>query len=282
MLIDTSTGDFEEALSVDEKYGAQSAVISEDGNIFYTSNLYGDNNSDGAEHSDSNGYDISYSLVRYNIDSKQTETLVSGVNNYYITGDRIYFDRIKNSDNSVRLYYTTFEYAESGAEPIDTGVDVAENYLGYMWTVKDGLVYYADDSGTLYSYDTDSKKTDSIFTSDKGIRHCGFWNDNIVFFSRYTDENNVYRSQISIYNTKTETETLVCEETLLDNENYDPADSEKPSNFIACDDENMDYFIMETNQVSGGGGSRYYKVYADGSSELIFESGWDGNAKEGE
>lgn len=280
MLVDANSGSVEEIYSVPEKHGAQCGVISDEGDLFYMSNLFGDNNVRNApQHLDDNGYDIAYSLVRYNINSKQETVLVNGVNRYRITGDRIYFDRVKYSDNSVRLYYITFEDAEKGNPPTDTGVDVAKNFLGYMWTVKDGIVYYADDTGSLKSYDPESKKTEEIFRSEYGVRTFKFWGDKIVFFSRFPDKFDVYRSQISIYDTKTKTEKMVCSEKLKDDPGFDPINSENPFSFVAYDD--MDYFIMETHQKSGCG-SRYYKVFADGTKEQFYESGWEYNPQEDE
>ena len=273
MLLNPNTGDSKELYSVEEKYSACRAVISDDGNIFYTANLFGDNNQKNPpEHTDEKGYDISYSLVKYDTNTKKETTLVNGVNFYYLTGDRIYFDRISNKNNSVHLYYTTYDDAENGKEPIDTGLDVGQHYLGYMWTVKDGIVYYACDDNKLSSYDTNTKEKADVFSSDSGIRTFGFWKDKIVFCSRYQDENNIYRSQISIYDTKTKEEKRVSTEVLNDDKDYDEKTSERPNGFIVSDD--LDYFIMEVHSVLTTG-SKYYKVYEDGTKEEFFESKWE-------
>lgn len=277
MLINPNTGEARQIYSVEEKYGAQSAVISDNGIIFYVANLYGDNNSsDPPEHIDENGYDISCSLVRYDTNSKEKTTLVDGVFNYFLKGDRIYFDRV-NNNNSVHLYYTTYEDAENGKKPVDTGIDVGKHYLGYMWTVKEDVIYYADDSGSLFSYDTQTSETSVVFSSKYSIRTFDFFGNKIIFSSRYKDENGIYRSQISMYDMKSKVETNISTEALAEDEDYDEKTSENPSNFIVS--ENLDYFIMETHQISGGCGSKYYKVYEDGTREEFFESGWDTEAE---
>lgn len=275
MTINANTGETECIYSVEDRFAADSAMVTKDDKIFYLKNLFGDydsSNKEESEHSNEQGYSIEKSLVLYDLKSKEEKTLVNGVNYYYITGDTIYFDRINNKDDSVRLYYTTFDDISENKEPVDTGVDVGVNYNGYMWTIRDGKLYYANDTGTLYLYDFETQKTEEVFSSEKGIRYFKFWKDKIIYTGRFLDGNYGHRSHVSMYDIKTKEETVVLLGALQTDEDYDEETSVLSDSFLASDD--LDYFIMEVNHVTISG-SRYYKVYEDGTKEQFFEVGWE-------
>ncbi len=266
------TTDKEELISeTDAKYQASDALISADGTVFYTVDTIGDGSPQ--DHLDENGYESSRSLKSFRLDDKQEVTLVNGLYSYKISGDRIYFDKMKPS-GSLHLYYISFEEAKNGSAPHDTGIDVGDDINGCMWTVHDGLIYYAsDDTNELRSYDTASGETKTVFSSDKGIRKFDFLNDRIVYFTRYRDkEVNAYRNVICLYDPASGEDKVICKGASDSDKDFDPVSAEMPFGFAVIPDTEQ---LVICSLQYGLGCTRYYKYSADGEGELISEISWN-------
>ena len=262
----------EEIISeTDAKFQASDAVISTDGTVFYTVDIIGDG--DPEAHLDENGYECSRSLKCFCLDDKQEVTLVNGLYSYRIFDDRIYFDKMKPS-GALHLYYISFDESKNGTAPHDTGIDVGDDINGCMWTVRDGIIYYASDkTKELRSYNTESDEIKTVFSSDKGIRKFDFLNNKIVYFTRYRDEGvNAYRSVICLYDPDSGEDKVICKGATEADKDFDPVSAEMPFGFAVIPDTEQ---IVVCSLQYGIGCTRYYKYDPSGENELISEISWD-------
>ena len=268
-LTNINTGENECIYTVPQKQGASNPAVSDDGNIFFLTDLQAGNGEN--KRYDENGYDITDTLCKYNIENKTTEELVEGAYNYCITGDRIYFDRI-NKDYSAELYYISFDDIIKKIPPTDTKIKVSEDTDTFdsMWRIIDNKAYYSCNSNSLYCTDLESGETQTFLTTDNQITFFKLWKDKVILYTLKNYDLG-WHHNIELYDIQNKKTTMVFEEILPSENGFDYVKSELPVGFYA--DEDMDFFISSIYQEYAQG-TRYYKCFADGTKELMLEPDW--------
>ena len=234
---DINTGDYETIYTPPEGVeGLYNFSMTTDGLMFFLERKPTSEVAFGASIEDEGGYTINYTLYIYNPETKEKNALAEGVDRYYISGNRLYFDKVHFLKQTEEIFYIDFDKPE---EVIDTGIScrnedaVHNGYSGWFY-VDDEYIYYSGGTENYYRRSIKDNEEELLYTysdskgyicwtaefNEKQIIYvrCAF--DNDIEFGAKLFELDTETKEVKNIWTDTQEELLVDYNTFKGNNNY--------------------------------------------------------------
>ena len=222
---------------------------------------------------DKDGYTINYTLYIYNPETKEKNALAEGVDRYYISGNRLYFNKVHFLKQTEEIFYIDFDKPE---EVIDTGIScrnedaVHNGYSGWFY-VDDEYIYYSGGTENYYRRSIKNNEEELLYTysDSKGyIGRCIEFNGKQIIYVRCAFDNDI-EFGAKLFELDTETKevkniwTDTQEELLVDYASFKGNDE-----FYYLSTSPANKLINEGKKI----GNHYYLVYADGNKKIIYDN----------
>ena len=271
---DINTGDYETIYTPPEGVeGLYNFSMTTDGLMFFLERKPTSEVAIGKSIDDNSGYTINYTLYIYNPETKEKKALAEGVDRYYISGNRLYFDKVHFLKQTEEIFYIDFDKPE---EVIDTGIScrnedaVHNGYSGWFY-VDDEYIYYSGGTENYYRRSIKDNEEELLYTysDSKGyIGRCIEFNGKQIIYVRCAFDNEVGFGA-KLYELDTETKevkniwTDTQEELLVDYASFKGNDefyylSTSPANKLINEGEVL--------------GCHYYLIYSNGEKKLMYDN----------
>ena len=271
---DINTGDYETIYTPPEGVeGLYNFSMTTDGLMFFLERKPTSEVAVGASIEDEGGYTINYTLYIYNPETKEKNVLAEGVDRYYISGNRLYFNKVHFLKQTEEIFYIDFDKPE---EVIDTGIScrnedaVHNGYSGWFY-VDDEYIYYSGGTENYYRRSIKDNEEELLYTysDSKGyICWTAEFNEKQIIYVRCAFDNEVGFGA-KLYELDTETKevkniwTDTQEELLVDYASFKGNDefyylSTSPANKLINEGEVL--------------GCHYYLIYSNGEKKLMYDN----------
>lgn len=169
--------------------GLYQFMMADDGTMFFLERVSSKDTPTDKTKTDENGYDVTYSLYSYNVNTKEKTKLCDGANQYYISGNKIYFSKVKTADSTQKIFYVDFDDL---SKEVDTGIccctkDAADKGYSGRFYVKDDSIYYSGATTELHKKNINSGEDKVIYTykdSEGYIGNCTLFGDKLIVYVR--------------------------------------------------------------------------------------------------
>ena len=271
---DINTGDYETIYTPPEGVeGLYNFSMTTDGLMFFLERKPTSEVAIGKSIDDNSGYTINYTLYIYNPETKEKKALAEGVDRYYISGNRLYFDKVHFLKQTEEIFYIDFDKPE---EVIDTGIScrnedaVHNGYSGWFY-VDDEYIYYSGGTENYYRRSIKDNEEELLYTysDSKGyIARCIKFNGKQIIYVRCAFDNEVGFGA-KLYELDTETKEV--------KNIWTDTQEELLGDYASFKDNNEFYYLSThpANKLLNEGemiGNHYYLVYADGNKKLIYDN----------
>ena len=269
---DINTGDYETIYTPPEGVeGLYNFSMTTDGLMFFLERKPTSEVAIGKSIDDKDGYTINYTLYIYNPETKEKNALAEGVDRYYISGNRLYFNKVHFLKQTEEIFYIDFDKTE---EVIDTGIscrneDAVDNgYSGWFY-VDDEYIYYSGGTENYYRRSIKNNEEELLYTysDSKGyITRCIEFNGKQIIYVRCAYDNEVGFGA-KLFELDTETKevkniwTDTQEELLVDYNTFKG---------------NNNYFYLTSCNTQETNCTTYYVINSDYSKKEMFKnSNWN-------
>ena len=271
---DINTGDYETIYTPPEGVeGLYNFSMTTDGLMFFLERKPTSEVAIGKSIDDNSGYTINYTLYIYNPETKEKKALAEGVDRYYISGNRLYFDKVHFLKQTEEIFYIDFDKPE---EVIDTGIScrnedaVHNGYSGWFY-VDDEYIYYSGGTENYYRRSIKDNEEELLYTysDSKGYVACNIeFNGKQIIYVRCAFDNEVGFGA-KLYELDTETKEV--------KNIWTDTQEELLGDYASFKDNNEFYYLSThpANKLLNEGemiGNHYYLVYADGNKKLIYDN----------
>ncbi len=271
VTIDYNSGKVTEIYAPDDEDTLLKCMtVSNDGIMYFVEGKKEPNNAD------SDGYDQSFSLMKYDTEKNEKSELLKA-DSYYIADDSIYFTVLNNGRDAERLFYADINDTENITDTsVDVGVEISK-YTPYMYCPVGNKVYYSAGQNKLMYYDLDSKESvDAVeFPQDTSVRFFQYFNDKMIVLLREPlpeSYSKGYQYGLYYIDEKNEPQLITSDMKMKEEAGYEY----KLENifymtiFNGCDD----HFLLCTYNASTA--NRVYLIDKDFNLTKIIETGdWD-------
>ena len=265
---DVNTGNYETIYTPPEGVeGLYNFSMTTDGLMFFLERKPTSEVAVGASIEDEGGYTINYTLHIYNPETKEKKALAEGVDRYYISGNRLYFNKVHFLKQTEEIFYIDFDKPE---EVIDTGIScrnedaVHNGYSGWFY-VDDEYIYYSGGTENYYRRSIKDNEEELLYTysDSKGyICWTAEFNEKQIIYVRCAFDNDI-EFGAKLYELDTETKevkniwTDTQEELLVDYNTFKG---------------NNNYFYLTSCNTQETNCTTYYVINSDYSKKEIFKN----------
>ncbi|MDE6148890.1 MAG: hypothetical protein K2F81_02185 [Ruminococcus sp.] len=271
---DINTGDYETIYTPPNGVeGLYHFAMTTDGLMFFLERKPSSEVAIGKSVEDEDGYIINYTLYIYNPKTNEKTAVVDGVDRYYVSGNRLYFDKVHFLKQTEEIFYIDFDKPE---EVIDTGIccrteeAVKNGYDGWFY-VDDEYIYYSGGTKNYYRRSIKDNEEELLYTysdSEGYIGRCIEFNGKQIIYVRCEFDNEV-KFGAKLY--ELDTETKEVKNIWIDT-------SEELLGDYASFKGNDEYYYLSThpaNRLINEGkilGCHYYLIYANGEKKLMYDN----------
>ena len=271
---DINTGDYETIYTPPEGVeGLYNFSMTTDGLMFFLERKPTSEVAIGKSIDDKDGYTINYTLYIYNPETKEKNALAEGVDRYYISGNRLYFDKVHFLKQTEEIFYIDFDNTE---EVIDTGIScrtkeaVKNGYDGWFY-VDDEYIYYSGGTENYYRRSIKNNEEELLYTysDSKGyIGRCIEFNGKQIIYVRCAFDNDI-EFGAKLFELDTETKevkniwTDTQEELLGD---YNTFKGNNEFYYLSTHPANK---LLNEGEVIG---NHYYFINANGEKKLMYDN----------
>ena len=271
---DINTGDYETIYTPPEGVeGLYNFSMTTDGLMFFLERKPTSEVAIGKSIDDKDGYTINYTLYIYNPKTKEKNALAEGVDRYYISGNRLYFDKVHFLKQTEEIFYIDFDKPE---EVIDTGIScrnedaVHNGYSGWFY-VDDEYIYYSGGTENYYRRSIKNNEEELLYTysDSKGYVACNIeFNGKQIIYVRCAYDNEVgFGAKLFELDTETKEVKNIWTDT-----------QEELLGDYASFKGNNEFYYLSThpaNKLLNEGeviGNHYYFINANGEKKLMYDN----------